>query len=101
MLQRQSRDESQAHFFDALRLQQESQERMLRMVIDSQASQTMLMQEFISLWKPSPTKSNGAMSLDERMHAKDLAASAAWEPIGEDVFAMLDRDLDIPKEFLV
>lgn len=64
------------------------------------AAQAAIMQSFLDMWKPPAGKVNAAESLDERLFKREEADATDWEPLSEDIFAQLDRDIDIPKEFL-
>lgn len=86
---------------ETLRSQQVAQQKLMERMLDQQATQAAqtqeLFQSMMDLWKP--TREPTSTSLDERALSRE-AEESMWEPIAENVFAQLDADIGIPKEFL-
>ena len=78
----------------------ESNTALAQAAIQLAAQQAATMAAWLEMWRPPAGKVNDAKSMDERLLKQEEDEATAWEPIREDIFAQLDRDLDIPKEFL-
>lgn len=83
---------------DMVKELQLSQNRLIEKVADIATANNTVAQGFVDIWKPRE-RPQASTSLEERMLAKE-DPEVTWEPISPDIFAQLDNDIPIPKEWL-